>query len=224
MDMQYIGIVYDVLFAALLIGAALLGRSRGFVSGLVALVGSAAGVVAGVYATRAWAQPIYTNYLGVRIGENVTEAMEKAGGDLTAALDSVPFLPQAARDTLTGLLGTATENAVPQIVNALQPLILPFIQAAVFLLVWAAVRLLARLLTHLLRGINAVPFLGGLNRSLGFAFGAVSGILNCWVLSILLWVAANLTGGKLEILTTGALNKSAVYRLLANFNPFLTHY
>ena len=75
-----------------------------------------------------------------------------------------------------------------------------------------------------LRGINAIPLIGGLNRILGFAFGFVSGLLNCWIWSILLWVAANLTGGKLEFLTTATLNRSVIYGLLANLNPFLTRY
>ena len=36
--------------------------------------------------------------------------------------------------------------------------------------------------------------------------------------------AANLTGGKLEFLTTATLNRSVIYGLLANLNPFLTRY
>ena len=84
--------------------------------------------------------------------------------------------------------------------------------------------LVSRMLGRVLRGINAIPLIGGLNRILGFAFGFVSGLLNCWIWSILLWVAANLTGGKLEFLTTATLNRSVIYGLLANLNPFLTRY
>ena len=113
---------------------------------------------------------------------------------------------------------------MPQVVNALEPLFLPVIQAVVFLSVWIVVRVLCRMLGRVLRGINSIPLIGGLNRILGFAFGFVSGLLNCWIWSILLWVAANLTGGKLEFLTTATLNRSVIYGLLANLNPFLTRY
>ena len=41
------------------------------------------------------------------------------------------------------------------------------------------VRVLCRMLGRVLRGINAIPLIGGLNRILGFAFGFVSGLLNC---------------------------------------------
>ena len=88
----------------------------------------------------------------------------------------------------------------------------------------SAAVVLCRMLGRVLRGINAIPLIGGLNRILGFAFGFVSGLLNCWIWSILLWVAANLTGGKLEFLTTATLNRSVIYGLLANLNPFLTRY
>ena len=117
-----------------------------------------------------------------------------------------------------------THKVNPQVVNALEPLFLPVIQAVVFLSVWIVVRVLCRMLGRVLRGINAIPLIGGLNRILGFAFGFVSGLLNCWFWSILLWVAANLTGGKLEFLTTATLNRSVIYGLLANLNPFLTRY
>lgn len=60
---------------------------------------------------------------------------------------------------------------MPQVVNALEPLFLPVIQAVVFLSVWIVVRVLCRMLGRVLRGINAIPLIGGLNRILGFAFG-----------------------------------------------------
>ena len=43
-----LGLVYDLIFLALLIGGAILGKRRGFVSGLVGLLGSVAGIIAGV--------------------------------------------------------------------------------------------------------------------------------------------------------------------------------
>lgn len=56
---QYIGIVYDVIFLLLVLGAAETGRRRGFASGLVSLIGSVAGIIGGTYGTRVWAGGIY---------------------------------------------------------------------------------------------------------------------------------------------------------------------
>lgn len=201
---QYIGIVYDVIFLLLVLGAAEAGRRRGFASGLVSLIGSVAGIIGGTYGTRVWAGGIYDKYVASHVTDVVADTLEKTGGDLAQAIHALTFLPQ--------------------VVNALEPLFLPVIQAVVFLSVWIVVRVLCRMLGRVLRGINAIPLIGGLNRILGFAFGFVSGLLNCWIWSILLWVAANLTGGKLEFLTTATLNRSVIYGLLANLNPFLTRY
>ena len=208
---QYIGIVYDVIFLLLVLGAAEAGRRRGFASGLVSLIGSVAGIIGGTYGTRVWAGGIYDKYVASHVTDVVADTLEKTGGDL-------------AQQKLIDTVSAASSNAVPQVVNALEPLFLPVIQAVVFLSVWIVVRVLCRMLGRVLRGINAIPLIGGLNRILGFAFGFVSGLLNCWIWSILLWVAANLTGGKLEFLTTATLNRSVISGLLANLNPFLTRY
>ena len=211
---QYIGIVYDVIFLLLVLGAAEAGRRRGFASGLVSLIGSVAGIIGG----------IYDKYVASHVTDVVADTLEKTGGDLAQAIHALTFLPQSIQQKLIDTVSAASSNAVPQVVNALEPLFLPVIQAVVFLSVWIVVRVLCRMLGRVLRGINAIPLIGGLNRILGFAFGFVSGLLNCWIWSILLWVAANLTGGKLEFLTTATLNRSVIYGLLANLNPFLTRY
>ena len=181
-----------------MLGAAEAGRRRGFASGLVSLIGSVAGIIGGTYGTRVWAGGIYDKYVASHVTDVVADTLEKTGGDLAKAIHALTFLPQSIQQKLIDTVSAASSNAVPQVVNALEPLFLPVIQAVVFLSVWIVVRALCRMLGRVLRGINAIPLIGGLNRILGFAFGFVSGLLNCWIWSILLWVAANLTGGKLE--------------------------
>lgn len=219
-----IGLVYDLIFLILLVGAALDGRRRGFVSGLVSLIGSVAGVVAGVYASRAWALPLYRDHLGVTIGETVAATLNDCGGDFNAALAKLEFLPDAARETLRTLVTNLTGEAVPQIVSALEPVFLPLIQTLLFLAVWILVRAVFRLIARWLRGINAIPLVGTLNKMLGLAFGVVAGLLNCWIFSLAVWMVSGLTGGRLEFLSSGALAHSRIYTLLSGFNPFLLHY
>ena len=60
---QYIGIVYDVIFLLLVLGAAEAGRRRGFASGLVSFIGSVAGIIGGTYGTRVWAAAFMINML-----------------------------------------------------------------------------------------------------------------------------------------------------------------
>ena len=128
------------------------------------------------------------------------------------------------REKLTTALTNLTAAAVPQIVNALAPVLLPMLQAVFFLLVWVAARALFHLLARWLRGINALPLVGTVNKVLGFALGFVSGTLNCWILSLALWLIATVSGGKLEVLNFSVLQSSALYRLLETLNPFVVHY
>ena len=76
---QYIGIVYDVIFLLLVLGAAEAGRRRGFASGLVSLIGSVAGIIGGTYGTRVWAGGIYDKYVASHVTDVVADALEKTG-------------------------------------------------------------------------------------------------------------------------------------------------
>ena len=99
----------------------------------------------------------------------MADTLEKTGEDLAQAIHALTFLPQSIQQKLIDTVSAASSNAVPQVVNALEPLFLPVIQAVVFLSVWIVVRVLCRMLGRVLRGINAIPLIGGLNRILGFA-------------------------------------------------------
>ena len=128
---QYIGIVYDVIFLLLVLGAAEAGRRRGFASGLVSLIGSVAGIIGGTYGTRVWAGGIYDKYVASHVTDVVADTLEKTGGDLAQAIHALTFLPQSIQQKLIDTVSAASSNAVPQVVNALEPLFLPVIQAVV---------------------------------------------------------------------------------------------
>ena len=52
MNTAFYALIYDVIFLALLIAAALLGRRRSFVASLVLLVGSVAAILGAAWAAR----------------------------------------------------------------------------------------------------------------------------------------------------------------------------
>ena len=116
---QYIGIVYDVIFLLLVLGAAEAGRRRGFASGLVSLIGSVAGIIGGTYGTRVWAGGIYDKYVASHVTDVVADTLEKTGGDLAQAIHALTFLPQSIQQKLIDTVSAASSNAVPQVVNAL---------------------------------------------------------------------------------------------------------
>ena len=97
-------------------------------------------------------------------------------------------------------------------------------QVVLFVLLCLIVRWVFALLVQLLRGVNALPLLGGANRLLGLCLGLVTGALDCWLVALALWFAAGITAGKFDWLTPAALQQSIGYSFFGAFNPFLVHY
>ena len=133
-------------------------------------------------------------------------------------------MPDSLRATLTGLLQSAGDALPEQIAAAMQTLLLPFVQVLLFLVCCMVVRWVFRLLVGLLRHVNGVPLLGGVNRFFGLLLGLATGALDCWLLALLLWFLASVTAGALDWLTPAVLQQSVGYRFFAAFNPFLTYY
>lgn len=216
--------IYDLLFLILFAYAAAASWRKGFLAGLTELIGAVLGVGVAVWASRTLAPPIYEQFVSGSVSEKVEAAVAQSGGDLATAVQGMDFLPAAVRDTLAQLVQGAGDTLPEQITTALQPILLPFVQVLLFVVLCMVVRWVFRLLVGLLRHVNGVPLLGGVNRLFGLALGLVTGALDCWLLALLLWFLASVTAGSLEFLTFAILDKSVGYTFFSAFNPFLTYY
>lgn len=216
--------IYDLLFLILFAYAAAASWRKGFLAGLTELIGAVLGVGVAVWASRTLAPPIYEQFVSGSVSEKVEAAVAQSGGDLAAAVQGMDFLPAAVRDTLAQLVQGVGDTLPEQITTALQPILLPFVQVLLFVVLCMVVRWVFRLLVGLLRHVNGVPLLGGVNRLFGLALGLVTGALDCWLLALLLWFLASVTAGSLEFLTFAILDKSVGYTFFSAFNPFLTYY
>ncbi|PWM56474.1 MAG: hypothetical protein DBX91_13520 [Subdoligranulum variabile] len=216
--------IYDLLFLILFAYAAAASWRKGFLAGLTELVGAVLGVAVAVWGSRALAGPIYTQFLSGSVSGKVEDAVAQSGGDLAAAVQGMDFLPAAVRDNLAALLEGAGESLPGQITDLIEPVILPIVQVLLFVVLCMLVRWCFRLLVGLLRHVNGVPLLGGVNRLFGLLLGLVTGALDCWLLALLLWFLASVTAGTVDFLTAGVLQQSVGYSFFSAFNPFLVHY
>ena len=57
--------------------------------------------------------------------------------------------------------------------------------------------------------------------ALGTVLGLVTGLLDCWMLSLLIWGGMALSGGSVAWLSQEAVSGSVLYSLFAGLNPFL---
>ena len=84
--------IYDVLFLALFAFAAVLSWRKGFLAGLMELIGAVLGVGVAVWASRALAPAVYTQFLSGSVTEKVQAAVAQSGGDLAAAVQALHIL------------------------------------------------------------------------------------------------------------------------------------
>lgn len=216
--------IYDLIFLALFAFAAVASWQKGFLASLTELIGAVLGVGIAVWASRTLAPPIYDQFVSGSVSEKVETALAQSGGDLAAAVQGMDFLPETVRETLAQLVQDAGNTLPDQITTALEPVVLPFVQVLLFVVLCMVVRWVFRLLVGLLRHVNGIPLLGGVNCLFGLAMGLVTGALDCWLLALLLWFIASVTAGSLEFLTLNVLDQSVGYGIFGAFNPFLTHY
>lgn len=216
--------IYDLLFLAVFSFAAVKSWQKGFLAGLAELIGAVFGVGVAVWGSRTLAPGIYEKFLSDTVTEKVETAVAQSGGDIAAAVQGLDFLPDSLRTTLTEAIQTAGGQLPEKVTSLLEPVILPLVQVVLFVLLCVVVRWAFGLLIAVLRGINGVPFVGGVNQVLGLVLGLCTGALDCWLLALVLWFAASVTAGSLDWLNTAVLQRSIGYSFFGAFNPFLTHY
>lgn len=216
--------IYDLLFLAVFSFAAVKSWQKGFLAGLAELIGAVFGVGVAVWGSRTLAPGIYEKFLSGTVTEKVETAVAQSGGDIAAAVQGLDFLPDSLRTTLTEVIQTAGGQLPEKVTSLLEPVILPLVQVVLFVLLCVVVRWAFGLLIAVLRGINGVPLVGGVNQVLGLVLGLCTGALDCWLLALVLWFAASVTAGSLDWLNTAVLQRSIGYSFFGAFNPFLTHY
>lgn len=217
-------LVYDCIFLIVFAFAAVKSWQKGFLAGLTELVGAVLGVGIAVWGSRTLAPDIYTRFFSDAVTAKVEQAVAQSGGDMAAAVQQLDFLPEALRESAAAALQTAGTQLPDKITALLEPLFLPLVQVVLFVLLCLIVRWAFALLVRLLRGVNAIPLLGGANRLLGLCLGLVTGALDCWLLALALWFVASVTTGKLDWLNISVLQRSVGYSFFGAFNPFLVHY
>ena len=164
---QNISLVYDLLFLIVFAVVAVCSWHKGFLASLAELIGAVFGVGIAVWASQTAAPQIYEKFLSASVANRVELALRESNGNIAEALQGISFLPESMQQSLLNLLNDAGSDVPAKIAEALQPLILPFVQVLLFVVLCVLVRWVFRLLVSALRWFNGVPLLGSVNRLLG---------------------------------------------------------
>ena len=209
---QNISLVYDLLFLIVFAVVAVCSWHKGFLASLAELIGAVFGVGIAVWASQTAAPQIYEKFLSASVANRVELALRESNGNIAEALQGISFLPESMQQSLLNLLNDAGSDVPAKIAEALQPLILPFVQVLLFVVLCVLVRWVFRLL---------VGALGSVNRLLGLVLGLANGAVDCWLLALALWFLVGVTGGKLSWLNGYILSQSVGYGIFGSINPFV---
>ena len=198
---QNISMVYDLLFLIVFAVVAVCSWHKGFLASLAELIGAVFGVGIAVWASQTAAPQIYEKFLSASVANRVELALRESNGNIAEALQGISFLPESMQQSLLNLLNDAGSDVPAKIAEALQPLILPFVQVLLFVVLCVLVRWVFRLL--------------------GLVLGLANGAVDCWLLALALWFLVGVTGGKLSWLNGYILSQSVGYGIFGSINPFV---
>mgnify|MGYP000354503892 CR=1 FL=1 len=226
---QNISLIYDLLFLIVFAVVAVCSWHKGFLASLAELIGAVFGVGIAVWASQTAAPQIYEKFLSASVANRVELALRESNGNIAEALQGISFLPESMQQSLLNLLNDAGSDVPAKIAEALQPLILPFVQVLLFVVLYAIGMMNYRgflkpqvfcnlfidnaALIVATVGITFVLLIGGL--------GLANGAVDCWLLALALWFLVGVTGGKLSWLNGYILSQSVGYGIFGSVNPFV---
>ena len=222
-------ILIDLILLAILVGTTVRYAKKGFVSGLIGLVGSLVSLALAWIVSGSVSPVVFENLFKSGLTERMAEALQKQGANgLATILDGLSgIVPQRFLDDIAGKAAELFNSGAPDLAQRvveelIAPLVVPLITVVLFFATFVLCRVLVALLVTSLTNLNKIPVIGGVNRLLGIAVGFVAGLLHVLLGLCLLWAIVVITNGMMPGLNDAALSGSVLYRLFAAYNPFLS--
>lgn len=222
-------ILIDLILLAVLVVTMVRYAKKGFVSGLISLVGSLISLALAWIVSGSVSPVVFENFFKSGLTERMAEALQKQGASgVSTILDGLSaFLPQRFLDDIAGRASELFHSGAPDLAQRvveelIAPLVVPLITVVLFFATFVLCRVLVSLLVTSLTNLNKIPVIGGVNRLLGIAVGFAAGLIHVLLGLCLLWAVVVITNGTLPGLNDAALSGSILYRLFSAYNPFLS--
>ena len=221
-------IIIDVALIAVIVVSVFHYARKGFVAGLMDLVGNLASLALAWVVSGKLSPTVFENFFKSGLIEQTARTIQQQGGvNLFVILDGLSgILPQKFIDDITasaaGMLDSGAPDIAQQVVEKIiAPLVVPLITVVVFFATFVLCRVVIAFLVTVLTNINKIPLLGGVNRILGVCIGVVAGFINVLLILCLLWAVVVITNGNLPFVNDSSLSGSCFYSFFSAYNPFL---
>lgn len=220
-------ILYDMLPLVVIFAVVLSYYKRGFLAGLVGLVGNLVSLGGAVFVSRRLSDPLFDLIFGTSVVDKISRAIAAGEADLAKVLETyVGFLPDSFRQTILVKLEAAIRldgvSAAQRVVTeVLQPLLAPVLALTIFFLVYFLLRLAVLMIRNLMQVANHLPLLGTVNRLMGGLLGVIAGLLDVYLLFCICFAVTIITNNSLGWLNMNVLEGSVCFRLFQGMNPFI---
>lgn len=221
-------LILDVILIAVIVLTAFHYKKKGFVAGLLDLVGNLLALLVAWIASDRISPTVFENFFKQGLIEKITQTVQERGtSGLTMLVESFSsILPGGMADQVTrslqDILGSGAPDLAVRIVDTiLTPLIVPMITVVLFFIAFAVCKLVISMLVAVLTNINKIPVIGSVNELLGILVGVAGGVLNVVLLLCLIWAVVAITNNNLPVLNNDMLSGSMMYSLFSKYNPFL---
>lgn len=224
--------IIDGLLLIVLFISATKAYKNGFFASIIDLVGNIGSLIVAWYVSSTYSQHIFDTFLRnslvTRSYNYLVQTAENI--DIETALNSiigkwpqefVNAVLSKTEESLSVILTPTQESAVQLVDSFIGPIVVACISVVVFIICFFVLRLVCRVLSKILKGINSVPLLGTANKLAGFAAGIVIGGVNIILLSFLLSIIVIITGDNLSWLNSEIIAQSKILALTGMINPFL---
>ncbi|MDR2655743.1 MAG: hypothetical protein LBC56_06690 [Oscillospiraceae bacterium] len=236
---SWVGLFLDLGVLAIFISFVVIYYKKGLLSPLISFAGALLSIYVAGYFSSAFARSIYKNYIQERVfntlvlslNDNLTRNTDWPQA-LENAADSAPFLIKGfvrekfavLTDDLREALSSASRQVAETAVdNIIRPFATGILTMALFVLFFTLLMLLFKYLSRSAKGLDGkeIPFIGGLNLVLGAVIGFLYALVLIFLVTCAVSVFIFLTGGENRVINNNSLERSNIFRLLYNLNPFI---
>ena len=230
--------ILDLILIAIIAIFVFISAKRGFVRTVIEFVGYFLAIYLAFSISGVLADTIYTTAIEPKIVESVAEKVtvsSSAGIDHVAneIWSSLPeFVQNTAEnfDITSNTLKTALENnfnntSSEQLVKnatvaVVKPIVVPLIKTILSVLLFIVLMFIVRFLAKFLNKLFSLPLIGGLNKSLGGIIGLLKGLIFAFLFVVAILFIMSFTENGFLIFTKENIDKTYLFKFLAEFSPF----
>lgn len=221
----------DIVLLLIMLGTALNYLRKGFLAGVTEMFGTLIAVITALFFSLKASPWFFEKFFKTNFAEQVSNKLATTAETMLTSdivKDVLSFLPSSVveklmegKDSLIAMVDPSTPGLAAELVDEIiAPIVTPLLSIIMFFVVLIVAKLLVSFIVALFANVNDVPGVGSLNKWMGFATGAVVGLLNVYIIVVALSAVATLTGNQIPIINTTFLNESFFGGLFHAINPF----